>query len=559
MTLTEHLARGRSLARTAGDHAADMFGPLITIGRGLRAHAAWTKNWWATTPKDKRGPALFLVVAVVAAVALLPYGPLLALLALMGSAAWAGRERVAPPPPAPDTSNLKLGAIYTALTPYLVHESDPEPLYAHGGDFKDAFSSWEFDEEGRLVQLELRYPAYFTDTEPQSRARIEQVIHGKVGRSREYRFTWDEEVNRLQVTALPPLPGDIAAQRFVTAAGELVLGFTDTTSTNRMIPVHQDGAQTHQPPVLWRTGPRSAEPHLMALGTPGFGTSTLLRSLALQALPHGEIVVVDGAGTGEHACLVGRPGVLTVETSLHGALAALEWAATETQRRLDAHNLAKRTGGMPPADTTRPLWLLLDHPSELSELAQAEGRPDPQELLEVPLRNGRTAHVTVVVVDRLDALERIRPAVRGGCKARVVLGPLSQHLALDALGAPLDITPSSHTPPGRGYARLNNAAPVRLQVPATPDPLDDEAPIDQRDAVIALLPHADTRTESTADLTPVQVPPVPAPPVQAPSLAETSLSADLSAIDHPPLDLPSVELPPMPQVPPLPTEAPRFL
>ncbi|MFD0327896.1 hypothetical protein ACFQZC_05790 [Streptacidiphilus monticola] len=35
MTFTEHLARGRDLARTAGDHAADMFSPLITIGRGL--------------------------------------------------------------------------------------------------------------------------------------------------------------------------------------------------------------------------------------------------------------------------------------------------------------------------------------------------------------------------------------------------------------------------------------------------------------------------------------------------------------------------------------------
>ena len=35
---------------------------------------------------------------------------------------------------------------------------------------------------------------------------------------------------------------------------------------------------------------------------------------------------------GEHACLVNRPGVHTVETSLHGALAALEWVAQETER-----------------------------------------------------------------------------------------------------------------------------------------------------------------------------------------------------------------------------------
>ncbi|MFD0327897.1 hypothetical protein ACFQZC_05795 [Streptacidiphilus monticola] len=280
--------------------------------------------------------------------ALLPYGPLLALLALMGSAAWVGRDRAPAAPPAPDTSGIKLASVYTALTPYLVHESDPEPLYRHGGDYKDAFSNWEFDEDGRLTGLDIRYPAYFTDTEPESRARIEQVIHGKVGRTREYRFTWDTETNQLQVAALPPLRSDITAQRFVTAQGEAVLGFTDTTSTNRMIPVRTADGSSHQPPVLWRTGPRSTEPHLLAFGTQGHGTSTLLRSLALQALLHGDVVVIDGAGTGEHACLVGRPGVHTVETSLHGALAALEWAANETQRRLDAHNVAKRTGIAPP-------------------------------------------------------------------------------------------------------------------------------------------------------------------------------------------------------------------
>ncbi len=523
MTFTEHLARGRDIARTAGDHATDMFGPLITIGRGLRSHSRWVVQKWNDTPKDKRGPTLLLTVAIGAAVALLPYGPLLALLALMASAAWVGRNKAPAAEPAPDTTHLKLGAIYTALTPYLVHESDPNPIYAHGGDFKDAFSSWEFDADGRLASLDLRYPAYFTDTEPHARARVEHVIHSKAGRSREYRFTWDEETNRLQVAALPPLPVDITAQRFVTAHNELVLGFTDTASTNRMIPVHQGSGTAHQPPVLWRTGPRSAEPHLLALGAHGHGTSSLLRSLALQVLPYADIVVLDGAGTGEHACLVGRPGVYTVETSLHGALAALEWAANETQRRLGAHNLAKRTGATPPPDAVRPLWLLLDHPAELSELAQAEGKPDPQDLLETPLRHGRNAHVTVVVAEYLDAYDRLRPTLRSATRARVVLGPLDPDLAMDVLGAPLDITPSSHTPPGRGYARLGNHPPVRLQVPATPDPLDEETPPEQRDAVIALLPHADTRTEA----------PAPSPAPAPPSLTKPELTAAAVAATAP--------------------------
>jgi hypothetical protein len=79
------------------------------------------------------------------------------------------------------------------------------------------------------------------------------------------------------------------------------------------------------------------------------------------------------------------------------------------------------------------------------------------------------------------------------------------------LGAPLDITPSSHTPPGRGYARLGIHPPVRLQVPAAPDPLDEETPADLRDAVIALLPHTDSRTEAAAALSLAKGPtPMPA-------------------------------------------------
>jgi hypothetical protein len=110
--------------------------------------------------------------------------------------------------------------------------------------------------------------------------------------------------------------------------------------------------------------------------------------------------------------------------------------------------------------------------------------------------------VTVVVADHLDALPRVKPSLLAGCRARVALGPLDPALALEVLGAALDITPSTHTPPGRGYARLGmNSAPVRLQVPATPDPLDEDTALDQRDAVVALLPHSDTRTEVALDKT----------------------------------------------------------
>ncbi|MEV7177549.1 FtsK/SpoIIIE domain-containing protein [Kitasatospora sp. NPDC093679] len=509
MSLTRHLHRGRDLARTAGDHAADMFAPLTLIGRGLRHHLDWTKGRWAATPKERRGPTLFLTAALALGVFLLPHGLLFALVALMASAAWAGRRPKAAPAPEPDAADLKLAALYAALTPYLAGPDDMSPLYTLDGHYKNAFGGWEFDGDGRLCALEIAYPAYFTDTEPAARARIEQVVQGKAGRAREYRFDWDEESNRLRVTALAPLATDIAAQRFVTAPGEIVLGFTDALGTSRTIPVTQGGIVTQQPPVVWRVGPRSAEPHLLALGSSGSGTSTLLRSIALQALPHGDLVVIDGAGTGEHACLVNRPGVHTVETSLHGAVAALEWAAKETERRLGLLNAARHHGVAAPEEATRPLWLLLDHPTELSELAQAEERPDPQDLLEVPLRHGRAARVTVVIAEDVEAAARLRPTVRAATRTKVVLGPVTPDLGRLALGAALDITPAAHTPAGRGYARVGAAAPVRLQVPATVDPLDEDAPAQLRDAVIALLPHRDTRTEAAAPAAPAAPPSPP--------------------------------------------------
>ncbi|MFD7581483.1 hypothetical protein [Kitasatospora sp. NPDC059817] len=503
MPLQRHLSKGREIARTAGDHASDMFAPLSVIGRGLRHHAGWAKDRWNATPKERRGPTLFLSAAMLVGVYLLPHGLLFALIALMASSAWTGRApKPAPAPPAPDIADIKLGALYAALTPYLCGPEDANPLYHYEGHYKRAFGSWEFDDEGRLSRLELGYPAYFTDTEPGARARIEQVVQGKAGRAREYRFDWDEESNRLRIAALTPLPADIVAQRFVAAPGEIVLGFTDEDGTARTIPVFQGGAIAQQPPVVWRTGPRSAEPHLLALGVTGYGTSSLIRSIALQALPYGDLVVVDGAGTGEHACLVNRPGVHTVETSLHGALAALEWASQETERRLAALNAARHAGTAPPEDATRPLWLLLDHPTELSELAHAEGRPDPQDLLELPLRHGRAARVTVVIADDIEARGRITATVRSTTRARVLLGPAGPEEGHAVLGAPLDIVPAAHAPAGRGYARIGNSTPVRLQVPATVDPLDEEAPAQLRDAVIALLPHRDTRTEAAADLPP---------------------------------------------------------
>ncbi|MFD8148487.1 ATP-binding protein [Streptomyces sp. NPDC059708] len=484
------LARGRDLARTAADNATDVLHPLLVIGRGLRVLAAAGRRKWAATPKDKRGPALFLGAACVLVVALVPYGPVTALLALMAAAGWHGRDRTPAKTGPSDAETDRLRSLYEALVPYFSAPEDPSPLFTHGGGFDDAFSDHAFDAEGRVTRLRIRYPAYFTDGEAASRARIEALLHAKSGRGREYLFVWDEEANRLDLSVLEALPTGIAAQPFVTSPGECVLGFTDPEGVRRTLPVLEGDEHRDLPPVIWRTGPGSTEPHLLAVGQPGAGTTTLLRSIALQALRQGgDVMIVEGGGSNEYACLAGRAGVLAVECGPTGALATVEWAAHETERRLIAAHRAREAGRPAPEDIRRPLWILLDRPSVLAHLATAEGRPDPLAQLQVPLRHGRAAHVTVVVAEQFDHLELIGDAVWQHTRARVALGPASVQQLTDVLGLPPHTTPAPQLPPGRGYARLGTGPVHRLQVPATPDPYDDATHPAHRHAVLELLPE----------------------------------------------------------------------
>lgn len=489
LTDSAPLARGRELARTAADSATDVFHPLIVISRGVRRLAVAGGRHWSATPHERRGPLVFLVGACVLVVALVPYGPLLAFVTAMAVAGWQGRERTPAGSGGPSEAEAgRLQALYEALVPYFSADGDPAPLYRHGGDWQAVFEDHAFDDRGRLARLRLTYPAYFTDGEERARARVEQVLYAKSGRGREYRFAWDEEANQLLLTVLDALPTDIAAQRFVTAPGEAVLGFTDPDAVPRTLPVAHGRGTRDAPPVLWRSGPRSTEPHLLALGQPGSGTTTLLRSLALQALQHGDVLIIDGSGTGEFACLAGRRGVLGVESGLTGAVATLEWAAHETERRLIAANRARQAGHAAPEDTRRPLWILVDRPAALAHLAAAEGREDPQRLLQVPLRHGRAARLTVVVAEQFEGVELLSEPVRALTRARVILGPATAEEIRGVLGAPPHTTPTAAMPPGRGYARLGQGPVVRLQVPATPDPFDDATSEAHRAAVLALLP-----------------------------------------------------------------------
>ncbi|MFJ3533379.1 hypothetical protein [Streptomyces sp. NPDC090132] len=492
------ITRSREFARTAADSATDVLHPLIMITRGLRLLAGAGRQKWAATPKDRRGPTLFLVAACVLVVALVPYGSVMALVTVMGAAAWKGRQRT-PVRTGPDEAETgRLQSLYEALVPYFSAAEDPSPLFAHGGDWDQVFSDYAFDADGRISRLRVAYPAYFTDSEAASRARIEQLLHAKSGRGREYRFSWDEEGNRLVMSVLDALPTSITAQRFVIAPGETVLGFTDEDAVQRTVPV-SDGEETRDAPgVVWRTGARTTEPHLLAVGQPGSGTTTLMRSIALQALQQGDILIIEGSGIGEYACFNGREGVLAVECGAAGALATLEWAAQETERRLFEANRARQSGDAVPEDTRRPLWILLDRPSVLGHLAAAGGGPDPQELLQVPLRHGRAANVTVVMAEQFDSLDGLSDTVRNHTRARVVLGHCSPAQIESVLGLEPHTTPTPDVPPGRGYARLGSGPVLRVQVPATPDPYDDATGDAQRQTVLGLLPERRTAIEATA-------------------------------------------------------------
>ncbi|MBO8200044.1 hypothetical protein JW613_17325 [Streptomyces smyrnaeus] len=486
----------RKAVRAGTDSALDVLHPLLVLGRGAHRLAGWGLAWWTRTPRERRGPTLFAVAACGVLLWLLPYGPMLMGLGLLGTTAWYGRQSAAGPdgsraaPTAVERARLQ--ALYEALVPYFALEGDPhpEPLYAYDGGWERAFEEFVF-RDGRISGLLLRYPPSFRDGELAARLRVERLLAAKTGRGREYRFCWDEECNLLEMTALEPLPTRIHAQPFVTAPGETVLGFTDGCEIHRTVPVHFLGepAPRDVPPVMWRTGPRSTEQHLLAVGTPGSGTSSLLRSLALQALGRGEVLIVDGDGGGEFASFAARHGVLGVETTLPGALTALEWAARETERRLLSAGRARQRGENVPEDVRRPLWVLVDRPAALTHLARTEGRTDPQELLRMPLRHGRAAGVTVAVAEQFEGAEELGDAVLTFTRARVVLGAVSPEQVGGVLGEAPQTGPPLGVPPGRGFARLGHGPVLRLQVPATPDPQDETAGEAERNAVRELLPE----------------------------------------------------------------------
>jgi hypothetical protein len=303
-----------------GDVGARLHGilrPLVFVVRGLHRAARGAKGWWESGSKRRRRIESAAVLGAGALLALAPYGPVLLILAIVGWAGWLGRDSARRDADRETPAHIsRLQAVYNGLVPYLHDEHDPDQHFKPGGGYRDAFTSWEFDEQDRLTAFTVDYSEYVKDGEAECRAKVERAIEGKVGRRNEFLYDWDEEGNHLAVRVLPPLPAGLAAQPWPVAEIEYVLGITDPDSAGRLIPVllpEEPGGESVQlpphlasraapppagwrtaavGPVVWRVGSPCPHPHVLVTGPPGSGKTTVLRSLIGQALGRGQQVAV---------------------------------------------------------------------------------------------------------------------------------------------------------------------------------------------------------------------------------------------------------------------------
>jgi hypothetical protein len=515
------VARTREFSGDLRARLREILYPVILVLRGLRRAATGGRAWWTAGSKRKRQIEAALLAAVLVTVGLLPYGPAVLILGFLCWAGWLGRDTAAKDAdPESKTHICRLQAVYDGLVPYLHDEHDPDQHFKPGGGYRDAFTSWEFDEHDRLTGFTVDYSQYVRDGEAECRAKVERAIEGKVGRGNEFLYDWDEEGNHLRVRVLPPLPGGLAAQPWPVAEIEYVLGITDPDSAGRLVPVLMPDEPGVEPaplpanlaartaeapegwhsavvaPVVWRVGTPCPHPHLLVTGSSGSGKTTALRSLLGQALGRGQqVAVIDLEQTEAYADLAGRPGVRGVVEDPERALELLDWFGLECERRAErrraeaeavangdttsfpalkvldatADGLRQPQVLMESAEPAEPaLWLCIDGLPELLDAAASLGRPQLEETLASLARKARYAGVLLLATARDERVLQLRPALRAQLTVRVAMGTVDPSVSTALFGGTLELGGSRRLPVGRGYVRVGTGPVIRLQTPYAP-------------------------------------------------------------------------------------------
>ncbi len=487
--------------------------PVVMVARGTRRGAGRLRTWYTGGSKDRRRIQAILGLTLLSGLAVAPFGPVLLALAYFGGAGWLGRDtsrQGADPESAEHIARLQ--AVYNGLVPYLHDEHDPDQHFKPGGGYRDAFTDWDFDESDRLAAFKIDYSQYVRDGEAEYRAKVERAIEGKVGRTNEFLYDWDEEGNHLHVRVLHPLISGLSAQQWPVAEIEYVLGITDPDSAGRLIPVvlpdepdrpapaPNAGRGRQLPegwhsalvaPVVWRVGSPCPNPHLLVVGDHGAGKSTVLRGLIGQALARGQqVAVIDVEHTEGFEDVRGRPGVRGVVEDPARALELLDWAGLECERR--AERKRAELAAVENADTTDipvirvpspdaapgdpagepdriehtdALWLCIDGLPELIDAAARLGRTDVEDMLAALARKARYADVLLLATARTDRVLGLRGALRSQLTVRVAMGALDSACSTALFGGTLELGGSRQLPPGRGYVRVGSGPVIRLQAP----------------------------------------------------------------------------------------------
>lgn len=433
--------------RAAWAAVADVLYPVLVILRGsIRAGRAGYA-WWTSTPRDTRGAAVAATALGSVALAAMPYGPALLAAGLAAVATWFGRGQAgglaAGAPSTVQDQSLKV--VYSALIPHMGGmRGNSRPT---GDEYRSTFSRWRFDDHDHLIALDVVLAAGLGGD--RARDLVEQALVAAASHGGEYRFEWTDDGRRLAMRVLPALP---RAGAVSLVADGVVLGLTDGATSDA-----DDLATsaTSATPLVWRPEPGD---RLLAVARPGGGGSHLLRSLAAQALAQGsDVTLLDVRGTGGYTCLDALGPRCRVARSEEERRAAMSACLVAERRSLD-----------------RPGWLLVD------------GLPD-QAALGPLLRDTRAAGLTLVLAARPGEA----PAgASSAFDARISLGPMARPAATELFGAPPAPVGGERLPPGRGYARLDAGAIVRLQVPYAPDPLAATTPPQARAWLARLLPAA---------------------------------------------------------------------